>query len=156
MAELVAVDAGDERTGIVQADLQVNEGEVIGLAGLEGSGQGSLLRALAGTARDSTGPRRRSEAATSLIDPPSAPPRPAISFLPGGRLEEGLLPGLTITEHIELAGNSARFVDWDAARERAAEAIDAFRIKGSPGLGRRSSFRAETSNDCCSPCCRRS
>ena len=131
VAELTAVSSGDERTGIVQADLQVAQGEVIGLAGLEGSGQGSLLRALAGTAaiqrgrvtiggRDVT--HRSAQRAAEA----------GISFLPGGRLEEGLLPGLSITEHIELASNSARFVDWDAAGVRAAEAIDAFRIKGSP------------------------
>lgn len=131
VAELIAVSSGDERTGITRADLQVNEGEVVGLAGLEGSGQGSLLRALAGTAsiqrgrvtiggRDVT--HRTAQRAAEA----------GISFLPGGRLEEGLLPGLTITEHIELASNSARFLDWDAARLRAIEAIDAFRIKGSP------------------------
>ncbi len=38
---------------------------------------------------------------------------------------------MTITEHIELAGDSARILDWEAARKRAAEAIDAFRIKGN-------------------------
>jgi simple sugar transport system ATP-binding protein len=42
------------------------------------------------------------------------------------------LPGLTITEHIELAGNPARFLNWDAARKRASHAIDAFRIRGNP------------------------
>ena len=131
VAELSAVSSGDERTGIILADLQVGAGEVIGLAGLEGSGQGSLLRALAGTVaihrgrvtiggRDVT--HRSAQRAADA----------GISFLPGGRLEEGLLPGLTITEHIELASNSTRFLDWDAARHRAVEAIDAFRIKGDP------------------------
>ena len=132
VAELVSVDAGDDRTGIHQAELQIMKGEVIGLAGLEGSGQGALLRALAGTAamrsgrveiggRDFThrAPRRSAEA--------------GVSFLPGGRLEEGLLPGMTITEHIELAGDSARILNWEAAGKRAAEAIDAFRVKGNPG-----------------------
>ena len=131
VAELSAVSAGDERTGIAGADLVVKAGEVIGLAGLEGSGQGSLLRALAGTAAIHRG--------SVTIGGRDVTYRPAqraaeagISFLPGGRLEEGLLPGLTITEHIELAGNTAWFVDWEAARRRAAEAIAAFRIKGSP------------------------
>ncbi len=130
-AELSAVSSGDERTGIADADLQVNAGEVIGLAGLEGSGQGSLLRALAGTSaihrgrvtiggRDVT--HRSAQRAAEA----------GIAFLPGGRLEEGLLPGLTITEHIELASNTGRFVDWEVARGRAVEAIAAFRIKGSP------------------------
>jgi ABC-type uncharacterized transport system ATPase subunit len=131
VAELVAVSSGDERTGILQADLQVGEGEVIGLAGLEGSGQGSLLRALAGTAAIRGG--RVTIGGRDVTHRPAQRAAEAgISFLPGGRLEEGLLPGLSITEHIELASNSDRFVDWEAARGRAAEAIDAFRIKGSP------------------------
>lgn len=131
VAELVSVDSGDDRIGITQADLQVREGEVIGLAGLEGSGQGSLLRALAGTT-----PIRRGRVKIGGRDLTHRPPRrfaeAGVAFLPGGRLEEGLLPGLTITEHIELAGDSAPFLNWEAARRRAAEAIDAFRIKGSP------------------------
>ena len=40
---------------------------------------------------------------------------------------------MTITEHIELAGDSARILNWEAARKKAAEAIDAFRVKGNPG-----------------------
>ena len=131
VAELVAVSSGDERTGILQADLQVGEGEVIGLAGLEGSGQGSLLRALAGTAAIRGG-RVTIGGRDVTHRPAQRAAEGGISFLPGGRLEEGLLPGLSITEHIELASNSDRFVDWDAARGRAAEAIDAFRIKGAP------------------------
>lgn len=131
VAELVSVDAGDERTGISQADLQVKEGEVIGLAGLEGSGQGTVLRALAGTAAI-----RRGRVKMGGRDITHLPARRSaeagVSFLPGGRLEEGLLPGLTITEHIELAADSDRFVNWDASRNRASEAIAAFRIKGSP------------------------
>lgn len=131
VAELSAVSSGDERTGIAEADLRVNAGEVIGLAGLEGSGQGSLLRALAGT-----GAIHRGRVTIGGRDVTHRPTQRAaeagISFLPGGRLEEGLLPGLTITEHIELASNTTRFVDWEAARGRAAEAIDAFRIMGSP------------------------
>jgi len=131
VAELGSVGSGDERSGISQADLQVRVGEVVGLAGLEGSGQGSLLRALAGTA-----PVRRGRVKIGGRDLTHRPARrfaeAGVAFLPGGRLEEGLLPGLTITEHIELAGDSARFLNWEAARRRAAEAIDAFRIKGSP------------------------
>jgi general nucleoside transport system ATP-binding protein len=131
VAELVSVDAGDERTGISQADLQVKEGEVIGLAGLEGSGQGTVLRALAGTAAIRRGQVRMGGRDITHL-PARRSAEAGVSFLPGGRLEEGLLPGLTITEHIELAADSARFVNWDASRKRASEAIDAFRIKGSP------------------------
>jgi ABC-type uncharacterized transport system ATPase subunit len=131
IAELVSVDSGNDRIGITQADLQVRESEVIGLAGLEGSGQGSLLRALAGTELIRRG--RVNIGGRDLTRRPSRRPAEAgVAFLPGGRLEEGLLPGLTITEHIELATDTGRFLNWDAAGKRATEAIDAFRIKGRP------------------------
>jgi simple sugar transport system ATP-binding protein len=113
--------------------LSVAAGEVVGLAGLEGSGQRLLLRALAGLHEpdggtiDVVGGRR---AATpgyrGHLDA-------GVHFLPAGRLEEGLVYGLTITEHFLLAGRGMDFfIDWDEARDRAAAFIDEFSIKGTP------------------------
>ena len=54
-----------------------------------------------------------------------------VKYLPAGRLEEGLIEGLTITEHFVLASEDRRFfVDWDTARALAEEQIDHFTIKG--------------------------
>ena len=131
VAELAAVSSGDERTGIVQADLQVDEGGGNRARGPRGKRSGVAAEGAGRDRRDSTRPRQDRRTRRHSPDRPRAA-EAGVSFLPGGRLEEGLLPGLTITEHIELAGNSARFVDWDAAGVRAAEAIDAFRIKGKP------------------------
>jgi simple sugar transport system ATP-binding protein len=56
-----------------------------------------------------------------------------VHFLPAGRLEEGLVAGLSISEHVVLAGGSKRFiVDWNAAREKAARRIERCSIKGEP------------------------
>ncbi|HSL25635.1 MAG TPA: ATP-binding cassette domain-containing protein [Acidimicrobiia bacterium] len=129
VAELDSVDAGDGRTGIRGAHLRIRRGEVVGLAGLEGSGQSALLRALAGVApirrgrfriagRDMIGRRQRSFAESG------------VALLPGGRLEEGLLPGLTIAEHLALAAAPPWIINWRDAQARAVEAIAAFRIKG--------------------------
>lgn len=55
-----------------------------------------------------------------------------VKYLPAGRLEEGLIEGLTITEHFVLTGQDTRFViDWGAARKRAKELIDKYAIKGT-------------------------
>ena len=47
-----------------------------------------------------------------------------IGYLPAGRLEEGLVEGLSITEHLALADRHASgfFVDWRSATATAARA----------------------------------
>ena len=55
-----------------------------------------------------------------------------VKYLPAGRLEEGLIEGLTITEHFVLAGkDTSFFVDWSAARRRAEEQVEHYTIKGT-------------------------
>jgi simple sugar transport system ATP-binding protein len=56
-----------------------------------------------------------------------------VRYLPAGRLEEGLIAGLTIAEHLELAGDGTSFmVDRAAAGRRAEARISQFSIKGVP------------------------
>jgi simple sugar transport system ATP-binding protein len=112
--------------------LSVREGEVIGLAGLEGSGQRTLLRACSGLlepsagrvvvgGRDLTGRDHR-----AFLDA-------GVHLLPAGRLEEGLVAGLTIAEHLVLTGGPHRFfVDWDVARRSAEATIRDHHIVGAP------------------------
>jgi simple sugar transport system ATP-binding protein len=112
--------------------LSVREGEVVGLAGLEGSGQGTLLRACAGllepdagavriAGRDLTGGDYREFVAAGM------------HYLPAGRLEEGLVPGLSIAEHFVLAdGERPFFVDWNDARRSTQERIEDNHIVGGP------------------------
>ncbi len=120
----------DELVTVRDLSLSVREGEVVGLAGLEGSGQRALLRAAAGLLKPRSG--------TIRID--GRTPRTyhefldvGVHYLPAGRLEEGLLQGMTITEHFVLADESTPFfVDWDEAEQQAAEEIRAHFIKGRP------------------------
>lgn len=131
VAELDHVTASAGRQMIDRVDLKVRRSEVVGVAGLEGSGQGALLRALAGLTSSSKGRVRIGEANLSGKHPRRYR-QAGVAFLSGGRLEEGLLPGLTLTEHLELASGQRRFIDWNAARARTEETIDQFRIKGTP------------------------
>jgi len=56
-----------------------------------------------------------------------------VAYSPSGRLEEGLVGGLTLTEHFALAERDGPFfIDWAAARERAAERIRHFNVVGRP------------------------
>jgi ABC-type uncharacterized transport system ATPase subunit len=59
--------------------------------------------------------------------------REGVAYLPAARLEEGLIPGLSVSEHFILAeGEGGLFIDRRAAEARAASRIAAFNIKGRP------------------------
>ncbi len=112
--------------------LSVGRGEVLGLAGLEGSGQRMMLRACTGLLGCSGGSIRI--AGTDLTRRSYHGFRDAgVHYLPAGRLEEGLVAGLTLTEHFELvSGRKSFFVDWDGGRAQTAARIEQSFIKGLP------------------------
>lgn len=128
--ESVAID--DYRLQIRNVSLDVRCGEVIGLAGMEGSGQDLLLRACGGLIRtvggrvivngkDLTG----KDAHTFM--------RHGVTFMPASRLEEGLIPGLSINEHCILTGEQKGiFVNRDAARVYSQNKITEYSIRGVP------------------------
>jgi len=105
---------------------------VIGLAGLEGSGQRPFLRTCAGLAPPAAGRIRlggRDLSRSRYRDFLAA----GIHLLPAGRLEEGLIRGLTLTEHFLLVGRSRGLtIDWAAADRDAARRIEDNLIVGSP------------------------
>lgn len=119
-------------TRIENLNIEVAEGEVIGLAGLEGSGQRVLLRACAGLLAPRSGTielNGTNLAKVSYRDHIAA----GVHYLPAGRLEEGLIQGISITEHLLLASdNRSFFVDWGAAEEAAEHEIREYSIKGTP------------------------
>lgn len=123
----------DRQTRIKGVDLSVRAGEVIGLAGMEGSGQSSLLAACAGLIRPVAG---RVIVAGEDMTGKSYQQflRRGVTHMPAARLEEGLVPGLTITEHFLLTRPADGLViDWEAGSRLAESEIDRFSIVGSPG-----------------------
>jgi ABC-type uncharacterized transport system ATPase subunit len=130
--QLEQVTISSHRLRLDGLNLQVRAGEVIGLAGLEGNGQRLVLRACAGLERISAG--------RSLIDGRDLTGDPygrfldaGIAYMPAGRLEEGLIGGLSLTEHFTLAQRKKPFlIDWSAGRGYAAERIRHFNIVGQP------------------------
>ncbi|NLE99450.1 MAG: ATP-binding cassette domain-containing protein, partial [Anaerolineales bacterium] len=113
-------------------DLQVHAGEVVGLAGLEGSGQGLFLRACAGLERITAG-----RILLDGRDLTGAPYRrflqAGVAYMPASRLEEGLVRGMDLTEHFALAERGGPFfIDWVAAQQGASDHIAHFNIVGQP------------------------
>jgi simple sugar transport system ATP-binding protein len=120
------------RSGLVDCSVAVRKGEVVGLAGLEGSGQEVFLRVAAGLKPPQTGSIRLSG---QLLAEPDyhAFNRRGVHFVPSARLEEGLIPELTITEHVALLQERRTLrVPYPAATEDAVRRIESFRIKGGP------------------------
>jgi simple sugar transport system ATP-binding protein len=129
--DMEGVSASGGRAGLSPCHVAVRQGEVVGLAGLEGSGQGLFLRVAAGLERPETGKIRVAEKDMTGKDHHAYRAR-RVTFLPAGRLEEGLMPGLTIMEHYALHQEGAMMIHWPNAQRRAEQGIERFRIRGSP------------------------
>jgi len=130
-------------------DLEARAGEIIGLAGMEGSGQSLFLGACGGLVQpvagafcvdgdENPGERgRRGARGREMRDLTGKTHhdfrKAGVAWLPAARLEQGLVPGLSLTEHFILSeGMHGLFVDRKRAREIAESRIEAFRIKGGP------------------------
>ncbi len=129
---LADISLEDVRLKIKNVDLDVRAGEVIGLAGMEGSGQGLFIRACAGLVRPVGG--RILLKGRDLTGKPYHPFKHAgVNFLPAARLEEGLVPGLTLSDHFILAEEpKGLFIDQPAGQKLADERIKSFNIRGTP------------------------
>jgi general nucleoside transport system ATP-binding protein len=122
----------DARLKIKNVDFEVRAGEVIGLAGMEGSGQDLLMRACAGLMRP-VGGRVQLKGQDLTGRAYHAFKHAGVNFLPAARLEEGLIPGLSLTEHFMLAEQPRGvFIDGAAGQKLAEERIKSFNIRGTP------------------------
>jgi len=118
--------------GVEPLDLEIRKGEVVGLAGLLGSGRTETARLLFGADRKSTGSITLDGRATALSSPAKAIGE-GIAFCSEDRKSEGIVPSLSVRENIILAMQAGRgFVRLLPRRkqeELAAHYIQALRIK---------------------------
>lgn len=132
--ELVDATIHTYRLDVPDVSLRVRAGEVIGLAGLEGSGQRLLMEACAGMVPLCSG--------RILLDGHDMTGRPfaafrsaGAAFVPAARLELALVPGMTLREHFALTGDGdGFFVRWEEAQARTEERIREFSIVGRPEM----------------------
>ncbi len=132
LLELENITVSDWRLEVKSVSFEVRSGEVIGLAGLEGSGQRLVLKVCAGLLRPSSG--RIQIGAQDMTGRPYRQFLEAgVAYMPAGRLEEGLIAGMTLTEHAALVDqHPSLFVDWTLAMRTAAQRIEEYKIKGQP------------------------
>ena len=93
--------------GVAPFDLEIKKGEVVGLAGLLGSGRTELARLLFGADQPDSGRLTVGGEAVSMSAPNDAIGA-GIAFCSENRKTEGLVPDLTVRENIILALQAAR------------------------------------------------
>ncbi|MFN8373710.1 MAG: ATP-binding cassette domain-containing protein [Anaerolineae bacterium] len=129
---LNGVQLRGKRLHMNEVSLDVHKGEVIGLAGLDGSGQDLVMRACAGLSRLYRG--------SVQVDGQMMNGRPyrtfmqqGVIFAAAGRIEEGLIAGLTLTEHMALIRErESMLINWDRARRMTADQIQYYHVRGRP------------------------
>jgi simple sugar transport system ATP-binding protein len=119
--ERVLHAAGLGRRGsIAPFDLDISAGEVVGLAGLLGSGRTELARLIFGADQADSGELTVGGKPVSRRAGPQATIARGIAFCPENRRAEGLIPDLTVRENIILAMQATR--GW--ARPIPRETVD--------------------------------
>jgi len=128
------VSASGGRTGLKNCNVLIREGEIVGLAGLTGSGQGLFLRAAAGIISLSHGEIWLRDMKMNGKDY-HAFQKQRVMFVPTARMEEGLIEGLSIAEHFALLERQKGLLLKEAASaEKAKQGIQKFRVVGTPEM----------------------
>lgn len=106
-------------------------GRIIGLAGLDGSGQQVLLRLLAGQQAPDRGQvlvNGRDLTGAGAI----AFRQAGVEYLPADRLHDGMIGALSLADHFALLQHDGLLVDRRRAEELARQAIADYQIKATP------------------------
>ena len=114
-ADRLTIAAEDGRPRVSNATFAVRAGEIVGIAGVEGSGQHELLRAIA----------RRLAPSGGVLEAPAE-----VGFVPEDRHRDAVILDFTLAENVALRGAGSRTGRMRASewRRRAAELIDSFQI----------------------------
>jgi ribose transport system ATP-binding protein len=125
------------RYPLCDVSLEVRAGEILGMAGLVGSGRTEIAEAIFGISRSLVGDMRLGEQPLSIASPSQAIAR-GVFLIPEDRRRHGLIVDMTVRENVSLPalskysrGGLIRRAEEDQAARRA---IDTFGIK-TPSAG---------------------
>ena len=123
---------GGERKGLTLENFTAKSGEIIGLAGLDGAGQATFLRLLAGLnipVRGAVHLFNRRLPASKMANSVAISLKTV--FLPADRLEEALFTDISLSDHFSLRDTDSSFwQNTEKNSKRATEGIKTFSIKG--------------------------
>ena len=130
----VSTPAAGTRTGLREVTLELNAGQITGLAGVSGNGQGALAALLSGLISPASGTMRLGGAAVTRWSPRQAL-KAGIGRIPEDRHATGTIADFTLTENAvleryTLAPVSRRgWIDWKAAEAQAQEIIARYDVR---------------------------
>ena len=139
----LTVKSADGITKLDDVTFTANSGEVLGIAGISGSGQKELLEAIAGLQRASSGSITYIEPGGKREELVGKDPRDistmgiALSFVPEDRLGMGLVANMDIPDNMMLRSyrqGGSPFTDRKAPRNLAEQVVDGLEVQTS-GLG---------------------
>lgn len=124
---VLQVDEVTARNYIQNVSVTVREGEIVGLAGLVGSGRSTLAQTIFGAIRPTAGSIRL-EGKTVLFRHPADALAAGIGFVGENRRVQGILPGRTVRENLTAcslgtfsrSGVLSRRAEQDQARQAAS------------------------------------
>jgi simple sugar transport system ATP-binding protein len=120
------------RLNIKNVDLDLKQGEVIGLAGMAGSGQEVFMQACAGLTKAVAG--------TLELDGVDLTKKSyrtykesGVAYVPASRLEDAMFSGMTLKEHFILANqNKHGIISSEKAHQQTQNGIQKYNVKGTP------------------------
>jgi general nucleoside transport system ATP-binding protein len=117
-AENVSVASARRTAAVRNASFEIRSGEIVGVAGVAGSGHHELLLAIAG----------RLPVTSGAIES-----RGAISIVPEDRHRDGVVDTFTLSENalIKDAGSRSGRIPWGAIRNRVRGFIDQFDVRAA-------------------------
>jgi simple sugar transport system ATP-binding protein len=120
----------DKRLSVENLDFSLRAGETVGLAGLDGSGQELFLRACVGLLHPRGGDLKiRGKNVTKR--PYRQLMEDGVVFCAAGRIEEGLIAGMTLLEHTALVTERHFRIEWERAAQRTEQGISRFQVRGT-------------------------
>jgi rhamnose transport system ATP-binding protein len=114
--------------------LTVRSGEIVGIAGLVGSGRSELAQTLFGMTPSESGEIRLNGQSVRIDSPETARAR-GVAYVPEDRGTQGLVRGMSVLHNFSLAAlgslSRAGFIDRAAERRMALEGVARFSVKTS-------------------------
>lgn len=124
-AAVLATEGLAQRGQLQPVDLQVRPGEIVGLAGLLGSGRTELARLLFGLAKPDQGSLKIDGVAVDLASPADAV-KHGLALCPEERKTDGIIADLSLRENIALALQARRGVRNTLSRAEQAALAERF------------------------------
>ncbi|QSG03519.1 ABC transporter ATP-binding protein [Natranaeroarchaeum sulfidigenes] len=119
---------------VTDVDMRVREGEILGIAGVQGNGQSELVEALTGLRSVTSGSIRFEGEEITETDRRERIER-GIAYVPEDRQQEGLVLEYDLVRNALLGNQTVEpfvdgwFVDWDAVDEQAHEVVAEYDVQ---------------------------